>query len=363
MPQPFRKLRKAKVRTVFRPAGGVFAAIFVLVLLAGFNTGENLLYLVAVCAASFLICGILVTPIAIFGLRVQREAPNSAYRMDPFMVKVRIENAKRFFPSVSLRLDDPSEPGVSQAYVPKIPAGTVASVQLQYVLPARGVHALPDLAISSGFPMGLFRRRLICRDAHEVVVYPRVVSVRRSFVEQLDDSGASPRPVDRMGDEFFALREYTPGDDIRYICWRVSARVGRLIVRELEPSTARIVVVVFDTRGLPDTPELEEQFEEAVDLVASLAMMLMDQQYGVAVVTPDSSVGLGMGNTHATKILEMLARVQPASYGAHGDDWFVASGDLGGAAKIYVASNPALWGGEVSGRGVRVLDPREVVHA
>ncbi|MDK1020666.1 MAG: DUF58 domain-containing protein [Candidatus Hydrogenedentes bacterium] len=363
MPEPFRELTKAKLKLEFRPAGAVVASIFVLVLLTGFNSGENLLYLVALCAASFLICGILLTPIAIRGLRVRREAPNSAYRRDSFAVKVRIENTKRFFPSLSLRLDDPSKPGASQAYVPGIPAGTVAIVQLRYSLPKRGVHTLPELAISSGFPMGLFRRLLICQDAHQVLVYPRVVSVRRNVVERLDDSGVSPRPLDRMGDEFFALREYIPGDDIRYICWRVSARIGRLMVRELEPNTARMVVVVFDTRGLPDTPELEEQFEEAVDLVASLAMMLMDRHFGVAVLTPDASVGLGTGSAHATKILEMLARVQPARYGAHGDEWFMAPGDLGGAAKIYVASDPALWGGQVRGRGVRVLDPREVLNA
>ena len=355
--------RIANMKLVFRPAAGVFAAIFLLVLVAGFNTGENLLYLVAVCAASFLICSLLLTPLALRGLKVRREAPASAYRNDPFTVKIRIENRKRFFPSVSLRFEDASDLGVAKGYVAKIPARAVANVQLQETLKRRGVHRLPDLVISSGFPMGLFRRRLTCPDRSEVVVYPRVVTLRRNVVEQMDESGATPRPLDRNGDEFFALRDYVPGDDIRYICWRVSARIGRLIVRELEPSMARMVVVVFDTRGVPDTPELEDQFEESVDLAASLAMMFLEQQYGVAVVTPEASVGLGSGSAHARKVLEMLARVQPASYGTHGDDWYSAPGDLGGAAKVYVASDPALWGGQMGGRGVRILDPREVINA
>ncbi len=355
--------RKANIKLEFAPAARVFAVICVLVLAAAVNTGENLLYLIALCTLSFLICSLLITPLALRGLKVRRNAPPSAYRNDPFTVKVRIENRKRFFPSVSLRFEDASDSGVPKGYVAKIPARSVATVQLREILSRRGVHRLQDLVISSGFPLGLFRRRLTCPDRSEVVVYPRVVSLRRNVAEQMDESGATPRPLDRSGDEFFALREYVPGDDIRYICWRVSARIGRLIVRELEPSTARMVVVVFDTRGMPDTPELEEQFEESVDLAASLAMMFLEQQFGVAVVTPEASVGLGSGNAHARKILEMLARVQPTSYGTHGDEWFSASGDLGGAAKVYVASDPALWGGEVSGRGVRILDPREVVNA
>ena len=357
------KPRKAKVKLVFRPAAGVLTAIFVLVLLVALNTGENLLYLVAVCAASFLICSLLFTPLALRGLRVTREAPASVYRNDPFTVKIRIENRKRFFPSVSLRFEDASDSGVAKGYVAKIPPRSVATIQLREILSRRGVHQLQDLIISSGFPLGLFRRRLTCPDRSEVVVYPRVFSLRRNVAEQMDESGATSRSPNRSGDEFFSLREYVPGDDIRYICWRVSARIGRLIVRELEPSTARTLAVVFDTRGLPDTPELEEQFEEAVDLAASLAMMFLEQQFGVAVVTPEALVGLGSGAAHARKILEMLARVQPASYGAHGDEWFSASGDLGGAGKVYVASDPALWGGQVSGRGVRILDPREVMNA
>ena len=357
------KPRKAKVKLLFRPAARVFTAIFALLLLVALNTGENLLYLVAVCAASFLICSFLITPLALSRLRVTREAPPSVYRNDPFTVKIRVENRKRFFPSVSLRFDDASNSGAAKGYVAKIPPRSVATLQLREILPRRGVHQLKDLVISSGFPLGLFRRRMTCPDRSEVVVYPRVVSLRRSVTEQMDASGAMPRSPILSGDEFFALREYVPGDDIRYICWRVSARIGRLIVRELKPSTARMAVVVFDTRGLPDTPELEEQFEEAVDLAASIAMMLLEQQFSVAVVTPEARVGLGSGTVQAQKILDMLARVQPASYGMHGDEWFSASGELGGAAKVYVASDPALWGGQVSGRGVRILDPREVMNA
>ena len=355
--------QRANVKLVFQSAAATFAAIFVLVLAAAFNTGENLLYLVAACAVSFLICAVLLTPISLRGLRLKRDAPASASRGVPFAVKVRIENRKSLLPSFSLRLDDPSDPRLAKAYVAKVGAGGSATVQFEEVLLRRGVHVLPELAVSSGFPLGLFRRQLTTQDGVAVVVYPRVLRLRRNVVEQLDVSGGASRPLARSGDEFFALREYIPGDDIRYICWRVSARIGRLIVRELEPATARMLVVVFDTRGAPDTPELEEQFEESVDLVASLAMMFLERQFGVAVVTPDASVGLGTGDAQARKILEMLARVQPASYGAHGDQWFSASGDLGGAARVYVASDPGLWGGQARGRGVRVLDPREVLHA
>ncbi len=348
---------------VIRPGAIAVAAIFVLISVAAFNTGENLLYLIGACAGSFLISAFLLTPLSLRGLQIHRDVPASAFRGVPFASKVRIENKKSWLPSFSLRVEDPSNSGLLKGYAAKISAGASATMQLEEILPRRGVHALPGMTISSGFPLGLVRRQATHHDTASVVVYPRVVKLQRNVVEQLDDSGGAPRPLDHGGDEFFALREYVPGDDIRYICWRVSARIGRLIVRELEPATARMLVIVFDTRGVPETLELEEQFEESVDLVASLAMMFLERQFGVAVVTPDASIELGKGDAHARKLLEMLAHVQPATDGAHSDDWFSASGDLGGAARVYVASDPARWGGQVGNRGVRVLDPREVMNA
>ena len=355
--------RLAGPNLVFRPSTGIFLAIFLLVLAAAFNTGENLLYLVAAGVLSFLVSALVLSSIPIRRLKVSRDVPASVYRLDPFTVRVRIENQRRFIPSVSLRIEDVTNRTGGRAYVAKIPPGCTATVRLDEVLPKRGLHSIPALAISSGFPLGLFRRRRTFTDSVTVVVYPRVVSLHRSVIDQVDESGSTPRPLDMHGDEFFGLREYVPGDDVRYICWRVSARVGELMVRQLEPSMARTVVIVFDTRGVPDTEELEEQFEEAVDLVASLAMTFLDRQYAVSVMTPDASVGVATGNPHATRILEMLARVEPADYGSHGDSWFQSAEDLASAAHVFVASDPSMWGGLVAGRGVRILDPREIVNA
>jgi uncharacterized protein (DUF58 family) len=211
--------------------------------------------------------------------------------------------------------------------------------------------------------MGFYRRELTFRDDRSIVVFPRVYRIPRSVLEKLDDSGNRPRPTLLPGDEFYALREYIPGDDIRYICWRVSARLGELIVRELEPGSARAVVLVLDTRGKPDTLELEEKFERAIDLAASLALAFVERQYSVALVTPQHALPLGQGESHMLRVLDVLARVQPAAYGDYGDDWFRAHGDLGAAAKIGIATDPALWGGRGLDGSVRIADPEEVLNA
>src|SRR5262249_25412699 len=153
----------------------------------------------------------------------------------------------------------------------------------------------PDLRIGSAFPMGLFERSRRFADGLEVLVYPRVHRLERSAIERLDDSGTRPRPTFAFGDEFYALREYIPGDDIRCICWGGSARVGELIVRELEPGSARSIAILVDPRGVPSTYESDERFELALELAASLAVAFLDRQYSVALITPQGNAPLSQG--------------------------------------------------------------------
>lgn len=360
---PGRRHKPSRSRLRIRFAALVFFLIFLLVELAAFNTGENLLYLLAGLALGLLAVALVVSGVNVSGLEVIRVAPDSTHRDEPFAAVVTISNRKRFLATFSINVASEKEEWRPAAHVSSVPPKAAVTLRLERTMRRRGVHPLPALVLMCAYPMGFYRRDLTIRDDRSIVVFPRVYRIPRSVLEKLDDSGNRPRPTLIRGDEFYALREYIPGDDIRYICWRVSARLGELIVRELEPGSARSVVLVLDTRGKPDTLELEEKFERAIDLAASLALAFVERQYSVALVTPQHALPLGQGESHMLRVLDLLARVEPAAYGDYGDDWFRAQGDLGAAAKIGIATDPALWGGRGLDGSVRIADPEEVLHA
>ncbi len=351
----------AKRRMRFRVNTFAFIAIFFPVEFAAFNTSENLLYLLAAFVFGFPVLALAVSKISFRGIEMRREAPTAVHRGEAFSVTAHVKNQKRVLPGVSLRIAFSGE--ASEAYLPVLPAKTSATLGLSRVMMRRGVHTLPGIEIASSFPMGFVERSAVIEDALAVIVYPRVHRIDRDALEQLDDSGNRPRPTMARGDEFYALREYVPGDDIRLICWRVSARLGELIVRDLEPGSARSVAILMDTRGRLDTQEADEAFELAADLVASLAVAFLDRQYSVALVTPQGAVPLGQGEGQIVRVLDLLARVAPVGYETLGDDWFRSSGDLGGATKLCVATDRAQWGGSGLGGSLRVLNPEEVLHA
>ncbi len=66
---------------------------------------------------------------------------------------------------------------------------------------------------------------------------------------------------------FHQLREYVPGDDLRHIHWRTSARTGTLVVKQLVDTTKPEIVVIVDNRRVAVS---EQDFEEIVEIAASL---------------------------------------------------------------------------------------------
>jgi len=93
------------------------------------------------------------------------------------------------------------------------------------------------------------------------LVLPRFTSLRaQPLVRELEASVTAPRSG--YGSEVFGVRQYQPGDPLRRIHWRSTARRGDLIVREFEPPGVQNLGIFLD----PDPPELA-----AADQLARIA--------------------------------------------------------------------------------------------
>jgi hypothetical protein len=104
------------------------------------------------------------------------------------------------------------------------------------------------LCLSTAFPFGILRKELRITQANEVLVYPSLYRLnRRVFAELSTLDPAGDRQIERGGgtEEFFGLREYRPGESLRYIDWKHSARKGALIAREMtRPTPPRLMILL-----------------------------------------------------------------------------------------------------------------------
>ena len=110
--------------------------------------------------------------------------------------------------------------------------------------------------IGTSDPLGFFTGTRRCADAEVALVLPRFTSLsERREARELEASVASPRAG--AGNEMFGIREFRPGDSLRRIHWRSSARHGELVVREYEPPGMRTVAILLDPA--PPSGDLADQ--------------------------------------------------------------------------------------------------------
>ena len=342
--------------------GAVYLAAVVAALLAAWNSGVSLYYLLFGGMTSLFVLSFFLPKSALKKLEVEREAPYAVQRGETFGIVVRIRNLGMVLPAASLRVELADQPYVVAGFCASIPPKRTAQLRLTRAFERRGVYQLADVVVATSFPFGLVSGRRAFADTCEVIVYPRVFSVRTAVVEQAGGVGEMPRVFHGFGDEFFSLREYVPGDDPRRIAWRVSARSRTLLVKELEHQTTKRVVFAFDSCRAVHVEDFDDRFEEAIELIASLAVNLLNRQYSVAVVTSSLTLAEGEGKAQETKLLEMLARLNPSD-DVDGNPFSRALTftDARRVCVLLISADPSEWG--MSRGAGRVLDPREVIRA
>lgn len=88
--------------------------------------------------------------------------------------------------------------------------------------------------------------------------------------------------------EFAELRMYQPGDDLRYIDWRMYGRSDRFYVKQFEEETnlrAYILLDVSGSMGWSSDPALPAKLWYARHLAAALSLILLRQGDSVGLVT------------------------------------------------------------------------------
>jgi len=111
----------------------------------------------------------------------------------------------------------------------------------------------------------------------------------------------------------FGVREYRPGDPLRRIHWRSSARHGELIVREFEPPGVQTLGIFCDPS--PPTPEVADQIAR---LAASEAWDCLRAGGRVVLWTPGAEPSLPSDSRSLWALLEWLARYPNKADGLEG---------------------------------------------
>ena len=112
----------------------------------------------------------------------------------------------------------------------RLPAGGEGRLPYHVTPPRRGDFRFGEITVRISGRYGILRRQLRFEAGQSVKVYPRLTEIREHELalrrERLLEIGVHVARLKGAGLEFESLRDYQPGDEMRRIDWKATARRG-----------------------------------------------------------------------------------------------------------------------------------------
>jgi len=263
-------------------------------------------------AGSFFVFGQIVALVYVSlhapGLRIGRRLGSTAvHNGDTVQVTLSLYNpGPRPIRNLTIT-DEVEDLGVAHFEVAGVDADEVVSATYRVMCRPRGIYRVgPSQAVSAD-PLGLAELPAPDGPVDNLIVYPTVENLTGfPIVRGQDPSMAASRPehAQRGGEDFYTLREYQRGDDLRRIHWPSSAKTNRLMIRQLETPWQSRALVLLDVRG--SVYESADAFETAVSGAASVVTHLVGSGFDTDLWAGDPNA---MDATRYGPAMEKLALV------------------------------------------------------
>jgi uncharacterized protein (DUF58 family) len=332
-------------------AGIVYVVATLLIGVAALNTGNNLLYIVVSAMLAAVLVSGTASAMVLNSLEVELHLPEHVFSRRSVTGRLLLRNPRRWLPSVSvgvlppkvrkarwrwrwersvftfppgrpagrqwLRLSDRSlrrvadleaAPPIFQgsAYFPVVPAGGIATADLDLKFDRRGRYQQEGLSLVTRFPFALLTKKRKVALARDLIVYPPVQPTDELFEVLPLIRGESEAFVRGRGCDLYRIREYLPEDSARHVDWKATAKSGALKVREFTREDERKLRLVFDN---PAPEQISaEAYERGIALAASLAWHFAGENTDMSFVAPGYQ-----GGPEAYAFLKYLALLQPGT--------------------------------------------------
>ena len=289
----------------------IVAGIGGLLVLAGATAQAGWLFVLAAGVLG-LVVGSFVVRHRLRSVRVERSVPLRTRVGDIVRVGLTVTNVSaKGVPLFAMKDSFPAFPEIHVG-VDRLAPNEVAEVEVVTAGTKRGVFSGGEVHLTSGAPFGLSRSRHRLSVPSETVVVPRWVDLA-SF-PLIEASSGSDLMHERLragaGEDFLGVREFRPGDPLRAVHWRSSARAGNLVVREFEQEVSSRAALVLVGTNHGEGPG--SSFEVLVSAVASIGIYALTTGHPIHMASVRDGLVEHLVDPSRNALLDWLAKVEPA---------------------------------------------------
>ena len=309
--------------------GAIFVFMVVLLAVAFFTRVDFFFYLLYALAGIYIL-GRVWARRSLGAVTLDRQHDRRVFWGQTFPVRVEVRN-RSWLPVLWLRLQDtvPAELLAGPVFRQAISLLPHEKLELGYSLVGRrrGYYPVGPLVTVGGDLLSAVAYENRYEEADHVIVYPKIVALRDLGFPSQSPFGTLPSRERLFEDptRIRGVRDYQPGDSLRRIDWKTSARVNALQVRRYEPAIALETAIFLNLNGAEyPQPSRRQATELGIVIAASVAVHLSEQRQAVGLITNGRdplaespggmpSLPLRKGREHLMHLLDLLACIEVAS--------------------------------------------------
>lgn len=178
----------------------------------------------------------------------------------------------------------------------------------------RGHHRFEGVVAEVSDPLGLFRRQRPAGQAFDLMVYPRPLKLPHFPLFGMAALGLSDARIDRQAGEagdFYGVRPYQQGDELRHIHWKTTAHSGRLSIKQYQRRATAATTIYLDCAAQAHASgEQGSTLEQCVQAAADFAGYVCEERSPLRLVQAGAKLKVvpsDRGERQLTRVLEVLA--------------------------------------------------------
>jgi uncharacterized protein (DUF58 family) len=193
------------------------------------------------------------------GVTAKRIVPEKLSNSDHNPILVKIRNQFNFQTEIEL-IDEIPVQFQKRDFLQKLRVKAGQPAQYEYSLRPvdRGEYRFGKLNLYISTPLTLVKKRLVYDEDQVVKVYPSFIQMRKYDLMAIDNRLRQPglKKIRRIGhtQEFEQIKEYVPGDDVRSINWKATAKQAGLMVNQYQEEKSQPVYSIIDTGRVMKMP-------------------------------------------------------------------------------------------------------------
>lgn len=185
---------------------------------------------------------------------------------------------------------------------------------------SRGLFDIGPTKITINDASGLFTRDLVPPNASQLLVYPSLGDVKKYDMQMRRRTNVQLQGIRKgiaqgPGTDFIALRKYAPGDELRQIDWKATARTRQLMVRTFQAEKKQRIFILLDSGRLMHAGSGVSMLDAGINTAVLLSHVVLKRGdlLGFATFSDKLEFFLKPGNNraHFYRMLDALARIRP----------------------------------------------------